>query len=92
MANSHGLERAPWAAPVNDLGLVETVDAFGQGAVVAVADAANGGLDVGLGQALGIMDGDVLAAPVAVMHKAATMQRAPLDFIPHRLVLDPSAR
>ena len=35
----HGLQRPPRAAPVNDRGLVEAVDALGQGVVVAIADA-----------------------------------------------------
>jgi len=50
----------PGAAPVDDLGLVETVDRFGQGIVVAIADAAHGGFKAGLGEALGIFDRDVL--------------------------------
>ncbi len=33
---------------------------FGQGIVIAVADATHGRLDAGLGQALGVLDGQVL--------------------------------
>ena len=40
---------------------------YRQGVVVAVADAAHGRLDAGLGKALGILDGQVLAASVAMM-------------------------
>ena len=40
---------------MDDLGLVETVDRFGQSIVVAVADAADGGFKAGLGEALGVL-------------------------------------
>jgi hypothetical protein len=41
---------------MDDLGLVETVDRFGQGIVVAVANAAHGGFKASLGEALGVFD------------------------------------
>ena len=50
-----GLERAPWSASMDDLGLVETVDRFGEGVVVAVAHAAYRRLDARFGQALGVL-------------------------------------
>ena len=59
-----GLEGLPGAAAVDDLGLVEAVDGLGQGVVVAVADAADRGLDAGLGQAFGVSDREILAAAV----------------------------
>ena len=62
-----GLERAPWSTSVDDLGLVETVDRFGEGIVVTVADATDRGLDAGLGQALGVSNADVLAASDALL-------------------------
>src|SRR5690606_3223976 len=43
--------------------------------VVRVADAADRGLDAGLGQALGVFDRDVLHAPVRVMDEPATAHR-----------------
>ncbi len=43
---------------MDDLGLVEAVDRLGESVVVAVADAADGGLDAGLGQALGVADAE----------------------------------
>ena len=49
-----GFHRTPRAAAVDDLGLVETVDRFGQGIVVAVADAATERVKAGLGEALGV--------------------------------------
>ena len=49
-----GFERPPGPAPVDHLGLVEAVDGLGQRVVVAVADTADGRLDAGFGQALGV--------------------------------------
>lgn len=62
-----GFEAAPWSPPVDDLGLVETVDGFRERVVVAVADTADRRLDPGLGQALGIFDRDILAAADALL-------------------------
>src|SRR3984957_16658441 len=45
---------------MDDLGLVEAVDGFGESIVVRVADATHRRLDAGLRQALGVSDGDVL--------------------------------
>ena len=73
VANSTASKRAPWSAPMDHLGLVETVDRFGESIVVAVADAADRRLDAGLGQALGVFECDVLAASVAMMHEPAAM-------------------
>jgi hypothetical protein len=50
---------------MDDFGLVETVDRFGQGIVVAVADAAHGGFRASLGEALGVFDRYVLRAAIA---------------------------
>src|SRR6478752_6309077 len=61
---------------MDHLGFVEAVDCFGESIVVAVADAANRGLDAGLRQALGVFDGDVLAASIAMMDEPATLNRA----------------
>jgi hypothetical protein len=55
-----GLKGSPRAASVDYFGLVEAIDGLGQGIVVAVADAAHRGLDAGLGQALGVLDGHIL--------------------------------
>ena len=56
---------------MDDLGLVEAVDGLGQGVVIAVADTADRRLDAGLGEALGVLDRQVLAAAIAVMDEAA---------------------
>ena len=45
---------------MDQFGLVEAVDSFCQGIVVAVALAADGRLDTGLDEALGVADGNVL--------------------------------
>jgi hypothetical protein len=34
----HGFEVAPWSSPMDDLGLVEAVDRFGQSVVITVAN------------------------------------------------------
>ena len=56
---------------MDQLGFVEAVDGFGQGVVVAVADATDGGLDAGIGQALGVFYGNVLHTAIRVMHEPA---------------------
>src|SRR6476646_1037751 len=63
-----GIEAAPWPAPMDHLGLVEAVDGFGESIVIGSSDTADGGLHACFSQALGVLDGYVLAAPVAVVH------------------------
>lgn len=58
----HGFKGFPGSFPVDDLGLVEAVDGFGQGVVVAVADASDRRFDSGLAQPRGVLEGRVLAA------------------------------
>lgn len=38
-------EVPPWPAPMDDLGLIETIDRFGEGVVIAVAYASDRRLD-----------------------------------------------
>ena len=52
-----GLEAPPWPTSMDYLGLVETVDRFGESIVVAVADAADRGFDTGFRQALSVANG-----------------------------------
>ena len=66
-----GLEGASGSAPVNDVRLEEADHRFGEGVVVAIADAADRGLDAGLGEALGVADAGVLAAAIRMMHEPA---------------------
>src|ERR1035437_8055169 len=63
---------------MDDLGLVEAIDGFREGIVVTITNAADRRLDACFRQALGILDRDVLAAPVAMMHEPAAMRRAPV--------------
>src|ERR1700712_5819471 len=68
-----GLEVSPWPAAMDHLGLVEAVDGFGESIVIGISDAADRRLDACFSQALGVLNGYVLAAPVAVVHEPATM-------------------
>jgi hypothetical protein len=43
-----GLEAAPWPAPMDHVGLVETVDGFGESVVMGIFDAADRRLDASL--------------------------------------------
>ncbi len=52
---------------MDDLGLVEAVDGFGQGVVIAVTDTADRRLDAGLGEALRVLDRQILAAADALL-------------------------
>ncbi len=71
------LEAAPGASPVDHLGLEEADHRLGERVIVAVADAADGGFDAGVGEALGILDRDVLGATVAVMDQSVALCGAP---------------
>jgi len=70
-----GLEAAPWPAPMDHFGLLETVDGFGESIVVGIADASDGRFDASFSQTLGVFDRNVSAAPVAVVHERAAMDR-----------------
>ena len=72
-----GLQAPPRSAAVDHLGLVKAVDRFGQGVVIAVADAAHRRLDASLRQALGILYGHVLTPSVRLMNEPAA-GRSPL--------------
>lgn len=72
---SHPFERGqfdrlpafPRRSAVDQLGLVEAVDALGECVVIAVAFAAHRWFDAGLGQTLAVADGHVLRPAVAVV-------------------------
>jgi len=74
----NGFEVAPLSSAMDDLGLVEAVDRFGQRIVVAVTDTSDGGLDACLGQSLGIFDREVLDAAIAVVDETAAMNGTPI--------------
>ena len=63
----HRLGMAPGTAPADHLSLEQADNRLGESIVVAVADAADGGLDAGGGQALGVADRDVLHAADALL-------------------------
>lgn len=58
---------------MDDLGLVKTVDRFGESIVIAVANTSDGGLDARLRQSVGIANGHVLHAPVGMVDEATAM-------------------
>jgi hypothetical protein len=60
---------------MNDLGLKQADHDLGQRIVVAVADAADGRLDPGLGQALGVLDADVSGAAITVVDEPGALGR-----------------
>src|SRR3712207_9448127 len=64
------LQVAPRAAPPDHLGLEQPDDGLGERVVVAVTDAADGGLDAGLKRAFRVANRKVLPAPVAMMDEA----------------------
>lgn len=66
------------SASMDYVSLEETVDRLGQGIVVALADASDGGLDTGLGQALGVADADVLRSTVGMTNKAIARLGSPI--------------
>jgi len=67
-ALSHGF---PEADEVDNLGLEQADDAFGQGVVIAVANAADRGVDPRFDEPPGIAGRQVLAAPVGMMDQSA---------------------
>lgn len=60
---------------MDGLGLVKTVDHLGQGVVTAVANNADRWFNPSLGEALGVLDRDILASTVTVVNQAATVNR-----------------
>jgi len=65
------LEGAPGAAPMDDLGLEETNHRFGESVVVGISDAADGRLDAGLGETLGVANAHILRPSVGMAHEPA---------------------
>ena len=57
-----GLQRFPWSAPMDHLGLVKTVDGLGERVVIAVANTPDRWFDTGFHQAFGVFDRNILAA------------------------------
>jgi len=72
------LERAPRPAPIDHLRLEQADHRLGQSIIVAVADAADGGFDARLGEALGVADAHVLRSAVGMADQAAAGEGAAL--------------
>ena len=71
-----GLKAAPWTEAADDLGLEQPDHRLGERVVVAVADAAHRRRDPGVAEALGVANGQVLRAAVAVMDQSAAAGRS----------------
>jgi hypothetical protein len=67
----HRLGMAPGTASADHRGLEQADNRLGEGVAAGSADAADGGFDTGIGQALSVADQDVLHAAIAMMHQAA---------------------
>ncbi len=72
-----GFEGLLRTAPMDHFGLIEAVYGLGQG-IITITDAADGGLDLGLRQAFGVLDRDILGSAIGVVDEAAAMLWAPL--------------
>src|SRR3546814_19678316 len=60
---------------MNQFSLVQAVDGFCQGIVVAVTATTHRGLNTGLRESLCVADGDVLGASVAMVYQAIGLRR-----------------
>lgn len=67
---------------MDGLGLEQVDNRLGERIVVAVPDAAHGGLDPGLGETLDVADAHVLPSSVGVTDEAAASERARADRLP----------
>ena len=65
------LHVAPRALAMNQLGFVETVYSFSEGVVVGLPDAADRWFNACFSQTLGIANGKILPAAIAVMNQSA---------------------
>src|ERR1700756_3548837 len=63
-------QRAPWPTTANDLGLEQAIDGFCQRIVVAIANATDRRVYTCFRKAFRIVNGDVLHAPVAMVHQS----------------------
>jgi len=63
---------------MDHFGLEQAVDRLGERVVIRIADAADGGLDAGLSQALGVANAHILGTSVGVMDGPTPADRLPL--------------
>ena len=54
------VEVAPWSLRADEFGLVQADDRFGEGVIVGIAHGSDRGFDAGLGETVGVADGQVL--------------------------------
>ena len=80
-----GLERAPRTLAPYHFCFVEPVDRFGQGVVVAIADAADRRYEAGLAETLRVLDRDVLHAAIRVVDETAADRPAFLQGLLQRI-------
>ncbi len=73
-----GFTRSPRSSPMNHFGLVKSIDTLRQSVVTGIADAANRRLDAGFRQPFGVLDRDILAATIRVMHEPSPPRRPAL--------------
>ena len=63
----HGFTRLPRTPAVDEFGLVQAIDGFGQGVIVAIAPAADRRRNARLGKPFAVADGNILRAPDALL-------------------------
>jgi hypothetical protein len=63
---------------MDDLGLVKTIDRFGESVVITVADTPDRRLDASFRQPFGIANGHILRSAVGMMNQPATMDGPPI--------------
>ena len=68
----------PGAEELDDLGLEQADDAFGESIVIEITDAADRGVDARPGQPFGVSNRQVLATSVAVMDQLVSLGWCPL--------------
>ena len=74
----YGFEVSLRSSPMDDLGLVKTVDRFGERVVVGIANTPDRRLDARLRQPFGIANGHILRAAIGMMNQPATMDGPPI--------------
>jgi len=74
----HGFEVSPRCAPMDDLGLVKTVDRFSESVVIGVTNTSDRRLDARFRQPFGIANGHILRSAVGMVNKPATVDGLPI--------------
>ena len=74
----HGFEVSPRSSPMDDLGLVKTIDRFGESVVITVADTPDRRLDASFRQPFGIANGHILRSAVGMVNQSSTVDGPPI--------------